>query len=140
MLSRRSFVLGLAGMSVCLGGCTKSDGRKPVFPVSGKVLDGTRPLAHASVVFHPVNDTDANVVKPRGKTDANGEFKLTTYVEGDGAPVGSYRVTIELWATVNADQGPVNRVLPKYGKAESSGFTAEVTAGPTTLAPFELKR
>lgn len=43
MLTRRLVLVGLA-MSVCgLASCSKGDdGRKPTFPVSGTVTDGTR--------------------------------------------------------------------------------------------------
>jgi hypothetical protein len=128
----------LAFTVVAATGCSKSEpDRKPTFAITGKVLDGTKPIANATVVFHPVGESG---VKPRGKTDANGDFVLTTYDGGDGAPAGSYRVTIELWATVSADGGPVNRIPAKYARQESSGFTAEVTAAPTTLQPFVLKK
>lgn len=121
-----------------MAGCSKSgEARKPTFAVIGKVLDGTKPVANATVVFHPVGDA---ALKPRGKTDANGEFKLTTYDGDDGAPAGQYQVTVELWATVSADGGPVNKIPAKYARPDSSGFRAEVTAGPTHLEPFALKK
>lgn len=119
-------------------GCGKAESdRKPTFAVEGCVLEGTKPVANATVVFHPVGDVG---VKPRGKTDANGVYKLTTYDGDDGAPAGSYRVTVELWATVHADAGPVNRIPAKYARPESSGFAAEVAAGPNTIEPFVLKK
>lgn len=129
--------LALAGLGL-LAGCSKSgESRQPTFAVAGTILDGTKPIANATVVFHPVGDAG---LKPRGKTDANGAFKLTTYDGDDGAPAGQYRVTVELWATMSADGGPVNRIPAKYAKPESSGFVADVTAGPNTLAPFTLKK
>ena len=122
-------------------GCSKSgEGRQPTFAVTGKVLDGSKPVANATVVFHPVGDAGP---KPHGKTDANGEFKLTTY-DGDdgddGAPAGKYKVTVELWATVTADGGPVNKIPAKYARPDSSGFAAVVAAGPTDLQAFTLKK
>ena len=126
-------------LAVAIAGCAKSESaRKPTFPIRGIVLDGSKPLTNATVVFHPVDGADP---KPRGKTDEKGEFTLTTYDSGDGAPAGRYRVTVELWATVHADSGPVNRVPAKYANPETSGFTAEVTANsPTNLQPFTLKK
>lgn len=138
---RRFWLLYLGFFVLFVCSCTRSDGRKPTFPTTGKVLDASgKPLPNASVVFHPVGTNDPDVPKPRGKTDQTGAFTLTTYDEGDGAPVGRYHVTIELWVTPNPDQGPVNRVAAKYAKPESSGFTVEVIAGPNELKPFELKK
>lgn len=139
MFNRRT-LRSLLVLSVALGvaGCGKSESdRQPTFAVEGRVLDGAKPVANATVVFHPVG---VDGVKPRGKTDANGVFKLTTYDGDDGAPAGSYRVTVELWTTVSADGGPVNRVPAKYARPDSSGFAAEVAARPTTIEPFVLKK
>lgn len=131
---RLAFIL----LAVVAAGCSKpGETRQPTFAVSGQVLDGANPIANATVVFHPVGDLG---VKPHGKTDANGEFKLTTYDGDDGAPAGRYRVTVELWATVTADGGPINKIPAKFAKPDSSGFTAEVAAGPTALQPFALKK
>jgi hypothetical protein len=128
----------VAVLLVVVAGCQKAEpARKPTFAVRGQILDGLKPLANATVVFHP---EDGVAEKPRGTTDANGEFSLTTYDLGDGAPAGQYRVTVELWATVSADGGPVNRVPARFAKPETSGFTATVADGPTTLQPFTLKK
>lgn len=126
---------GVLGMCGCQG---ETETRKPTFSVTGKVLDGSKPLANATVVFHPAGENGEGVIKPRGKTDENGVFRLTTYDANDGAPEGKYQVTIELWATVNSDEGPVNRVGVKYSKPETSGLTADVSKGPNELQPFTL--
>ena len=99
----------------------------------------SKPLADAQVVFHPV-DGAATAPKPRGKTDANGEFALTTYDGNDGAPAGQYRVSVELWKTVSSDTGPANQLPAKFADPAKSGLTATVNAGPTELQPFVLKR
>jgi hypothetical protein len=100
---RSSSLLRWAGLAavVCVIGLASScsNGRKPVFPVHGQVLDAKqKPAVGALVVFHPV-DADPKVpLKPLGKVDENGRFTLTTYVNGDGAPIGDYRITIT-WPT-----------------------------------------
>src|SRR5262245_50392711 len=76
-----------------LGGCS---GKPPVYPVRGEVRDSEgKPAKGVLVVFHPVGEANSSeVVKPVGRVDENGEFHLTTYVEGDGAPAGDYAVTL----------------------------------------------
>jgi hypothetical protein len=120
-------------------GCEGGERRTPTYTVSGKLTDGTKPVAHAQVVFHPLNGA-ADAPKPRGRTDANGEFKLTTYDGNDGAPAGQYKVSVELWKTTSADAGPSNHLPAKFADPEKSGLTATVNAGPTKLQPFVLKR
>lgn len=137
----RLCLCGLAFLALGVSSCGKSDGRKPTFAVTGKVLDGTKPVANATVVFHPVGDADPAAVKPRGLTGADGTFTQTTYDGNDGAPAGGYKVTVEQWlAGKRADDGVSNKLPPKFGNPDSSGLTATVNAGPTELAPIILKK
>jgi hypothetical protein len=138
---RRLLLASLGLLALGLPACSKEEARKPTFPVTGKVQLGNKPLAHASVVFHPVGESGPDVVKPRGKTDADGSFTLTTYDGNDGAPAGDYRVTVELWlSSGKGDEGPTSRLPEKYARPEKSGLSARVDAGPTELKPFDLKR
>lgn len=140
--TRRLFLAGVALAAVGVSACGSADGRKPTFPVTGRVVlaDG-KPAQHATVVLHPVGESGAGAVKPHGKVAPDGSFRLTTYEGDDGAPAGEYRVTVELWlASGRPDEGPSNRLSPKYAKAETSGLTATVNAGPTELKPIELKK
>jgi hypothetical protein len=140
MRSRRAFLVGLGLAALGVSSCGKTDGRKPTFPVSGKVVLGQSPVAHATVILHPVGDADPNAVKPRGTTKADGSFTLTTYDGNDGAPAGEYRVTVELWLGSAGDLGPTSRLPARYARPESSGLTAIVAAGRTELKPIEIKR
>jgi len=124
---------------VVIAGCTPREQRLPTFPVTGRVVYDGKPVANASLVFHAISAI-GDAPKPRGKTDANGDFKLTTYDTEDGAPAGEYRVTVEQWLTLNPEEGPQNRLAPKFAKPESSGLTATVDGGQTTLKPIDLKK
>ena len=140
-LVRRLSLPALAIVALTVASCSKADGRKPTFPVNGKVLlpDG-KPAEHATVVLHPVGDDGPSTARPRGKVSADGSFTLTTYDADDGAPAGEYRVTIELWRTTGrGDEGPTNRLPPKYARPDTSGLTATVGAGPTEMEPIKLK-
>ncbi len=130
-------LLLIAVVAVFCSSCGKADNRKPTFVVSGKVLDGTKPLANVAVVFHPVGEDGP---KPRGKTDAEGVFSLTTYDTADGAPAGEYRVTLELWLAGRPDEGPSNRLPAKLAKPESSAIQATVSTGRNELTPFNVKK
>lgn len=130
-------LLLIAVVAVFCSSCGKADNRKPTFVVSGKVLDGTKPLANVAVVFHPVGEDGP---KPRGKTDAEGMFSLTTYDTADGAPAGEYRVTLELWLAGRPDEGPSNRLPAKLAKPESSAIQTTVSTGRNELTPFNVKK
>ena len=48
------------------------------------------------MIFHPQEDADekAKKMRPFAYADGEGNFELKTYVDGDGAPPGTYRVSI----------------------------------------------
>jgi hypothetical protein len=138
--TRRLVLIGVGLVAMGLSSCGK-DGRKPTFPVSGQVLQGNKPVANATVILHPVEESGPDTVKPHGRTQADGTFTLTTYDGDDGAPAGDYRVTVELWlASPRGDEGPSNRLPARFAQPGSSGLSASVPAGATELQPFHLKR
>ena len=132
----------LAMVCVAFTACllqTSCAGRKAVYPVAGKVLFKGRPAAGAIVQFHPENP-DKEVLVPQGETDSEGNFELTSYEFGDGAPAGQYVVTV-IWGVPAKGGDGYDRMLvpPKYMRQETSGLNAVVLAQPTTLEPFQLK-
>ena len=141
MVTRRIGTAFVIGMALLLPACDSGDARKPTFPVTGKLVINGKAAEHATVIFHPVGDADPNAIRPRGKVNADGTFKLTTYDGDDGAPAGKYRVTAEWWlADRKSDAPPSNRLPPKFANADQSGLTAEVRSEPTTLETFAIKR
>lgn len=128
------FIFGVVSLSGCQ---VKNDQPAPV-AVVGRLVEKGKPVAHATVVFHPTSRS--LLVRPHGRTDEKGEFRLTTFEPNDGAPVGSYRVTVELWQTLRPEGGPENRLPGKYAKPESSGLIAEVSAQSPELPVIEIKR
>ena len=133
------FVLALAALCPA---CAKS-GRQPVYPVRGQVLVRGRPAAWAQVTFHPLDDGGPDAVRPVGHVDQQGRFRLTTYADGDGAPAGEYRVTVQWFLATRARGGDeyrsVNYLPARYGRAETSGLRATVTPGANDLPAIELK-
>jgi hypothetical protein len=117
-----------------------SSGRKPVNPVRGQILVDGKPAAQAQVLFHPDGGGN-NDPRPTGHTDDQGYFDLTSYKNGDGAPEGSYAVTVT-WFRVFGGGGKeiVSRnVLPnRYASPQSSQLHATVAKGKNDLAPLQL--
>src|SRR5438046_1554247 len=94
MLSRgRMLVIALA--LTLLAGCQ----RPVIAPVKGRVACDGKPVVDAYLIFDPVakDDADREPGKPAtGKTNAAGEYVLSTYKPYDGALVGSHTVTVSL--------------------------------------------
>lgn len=120
---------------LCLSllGCSSRQ-PKPVYAVSGVVLFNQQPLAKARVVLHPMDRHMLPTELPSGVTDAAGRFTLSTYRDGDGAPTGSYRVSI-LTEGLKLD-GPVPVT---YADPLRSGLSVRIGAASIKLPAMELK-
>lgn len=79
----------LALLTGCSDGGPKT---KPVFPVKGTVTHKGEPVSGVQLNFAPAGGgPDATFAT--GTSGAGGEFTLSTYRKGDGAPAGEYVVT-----------------------------------------------
>lgn len=140
--------------------CGCGDGGVARYPVSGAVHVDGQPAAGAIVVFCPVETSpEADRLRPAGRADATGVFRLTTIEPDDGAPAGAYKVLVQ-WpegaeAAASAggpnrmpaaavDRGgrggprPADRLQGKYYNLESTPLTAQVAKQANELPPFEL--
>jgi len=80
-------------------GCGSADTRfhAPTIPVKGKLLVDGKPFGPCVIFFAVINpDPDPKKFVPTvtGQVKEDGSFVLTTYNQGDGAPVGTYRVSL----------------------------------------------
>ncbi len=88
---------------VCLlVGCAKKyTDEKAVYPITGVVTvdgvpqEGLQLKLHDDVVSDPSKPTFSS-----GYSGADGKVSISTYADGDGAPAGTYKVTI-LWQEFN---------------------------------------
>lgn len=116
-------------------------------PLSGQVtLDG-EPVAEAALMFTPV----AGGRPAQAVTDAEGRFEAWTLEPGDGAIVGEHRVAVTQSKLVGIEateaglegvsSGPVrveSAIPAKYGRADSSGLTAQVDSGEDNYVELSL--
>jgi len=124
-----------------LAGCSSSDSVK-LFPVEGELKLNGQPLAGAQVVFHPQVGA-VNVPPARAQTDASGRFKLTTFQTEDGAPAGTYSVTVEFFPLLRQHDEFVagrNILPPKYASPATTDLRIDVAKGPNKLTALEIKR
>jgi hypothetical protein len=142
---RRSTAWAALLGSALLSGCG-NDGRLDVYPVTGTVTQKGQPIQGAKVVFFGQEEhlKAAGVPIPEGETDASGKFALKTYEEGDGAPAGTYKVSISWMEVVRPSEDPEatveqDRLKGRYVDPEKSGLTATVAEDDTELPPFELQ-
>lgn len=103
-------------------------------PVSGRVLMGRQPVPGAIVTLEPKFEWKPDVPKPRAVTEADGSFEIGTKLTGDGAPAGTYQVSI------GSPEGESKiRIAAKFEDPASSGLTATVADKPVRLPDFLVK-
>ena len=128
----------LAGfIALLLMGC---DAASPVAcqPVSGTVTRDGKPVGGAMVVLHPVAEIAGLTQKPMAVTDETGQFAVTTFERGDGAPIGEYQVTVvqrapTLVGEEMVREGP-NLLPQRLSYPTTSGVNASIVAGENALS------
>jgi hypothetical protein len=147
------FASALASL-VVLSGCS-GDGRLDVAKVRGKVTYKGHGVPQATVLLFRIDPPDemSRKLHPYAYVQPDGSFEIKTYVEGDGAPPGKYRVSImapTAGGTSKKDQpaeaqsasAPGVRVpaaiAAKFANVETAGLEIDVNAGENNLPPFEL--
>jgi hypothetical protein len=115
--------------------CSRGPRRPATYPVSGTITWKGQPVEGAVVVFVPTGDFEPAA----GTTDAAGKYQLTTFVAGDGAQAGEYRVKVSKYETPSNEFSefrapPLKSVLPvKYDSDSTSGIVLTVSKQPNTL-------
>jgi hypothetical protein len=138
----RSALWSLLAAAVLLPIGCGGEQRLAVHPVQGRLVDGGQPLVGAMVVFHPT-DVSLAELSPRGTTDADGRFVLTTFDTADGAPAGDYVITVLKFETVEGPNGiePGPNVLDRsLADRTGSPFRFTVVPGPNTVPDYDVRR
>jgi len=139
-------------LSCCFTGCGgPASGRLKTATVTGRVTFKGEPLSLGEIKFLPDGATGEGVRVAYSTLDENGRYSLTTYGNGDGAILGSHRVTIVSREEVTPGMGkrmtpqgmapaqqPKSFIPERYAKPETSGLTAEVKSGSNEIN-FDLQ-
>lgn len=142
--SRASRSLGcLTSLCIVLAaGCSGPSGPE-CYPVRGQVLRDGKPLAEAQICFHPLDSAPPGVPRPQATTDEQGRFALTTLRPDDGAPAGSYRITVERRAPRQIGEelvrGGANELPARYAQANTSPLEFAVQPGENEVPPLVIE-
>ncbi len=141
-----TLLLMLAATSL---GCSSGEtallpGRSPTIPVHGKITLNGAPIEGATVMFF----SEKLAITSYGKTDATGNYQLTTYEPGDGAPVGHYQVSVKKSQQTIVEPSDHPAIPPKsqtsqllppqYSDYDSSQLKAVVAEGGNNAFQFNL--
>ena len=117
-------------------GCNRGRELKALYPARGQVFFDGKPAKGARVVFHPVGAPDPRAILPQAQVADDGTFVLSTYNFEDGAPQGSYSVTV----VKMQGNGPVNLLLSRYENPATSGLEVQIEKRDNELPPFNLNK
>ena len=135
----------IAGILLCsLTGCGESPdpNARPVTPVQGTITFRGKPIPDATVRFHPASPVSDGkpLVIPRGHVDDRGEFVVSTYRAGDGAPAGEYQLSVSWQGSLagvdEEEEDRLKELLPrKYCSPETSQLTFAVAPDTKNVIP-----
>ena len=133
-LQRASAGLGLALLLIV--GCGRVT--PLTMPVKGTVTFEGSPLAEADVAFTPTGGRPAT-----GRTDAAGQFTLTTFRTNDGAMIGKHTVTVCKHVKKDPNATGVYfdyvQVTPeKFSRPNELPLRADVTASGPNEFTFDI--
>ena len=125
-------------LALLLSSCGRTDSPRP-YPCKGSVRINGEPAKDAMVAFYHLDEWGKRTIVPMAWTDDHGDFVLTTYKEGDGAPAGDYEVTIT-WPAYHTRRGVgPDRLDGRFADPKKSGLHAHVEAKDNELEPFTIK-
>ena len=121
-------------------GCGPADEeRPPLHRAQGSLWINNQPAEGAMLVFHRIGEPsfDARGTRPTASVDAEGNFSLTTYQAGDGAPAGEYQVAI-LWFDEPQSSSPWDKLGGRLANPNRSGIQVTVEPGRDSLEPIRI--
>jgi len=117
-------------------GCgSKPQSPIPLAAVKGVVAYQGQPLPSGTITFMPVRGTNTAT----GEI-VNGEYSLSTFTPGDGAPPGEYQVAVTAWKKP-PEMGVegVPAIPARYLDPKKSGLTATVSQEQEQKIDFQLQ-
>jgi hypothetical protein len=135
----RLLILGILAATGC-----GSDEFLPCHPAKGTATFRGTPMQHARVTLYPVDakDEKSKHVLPSGVVGEDGTYRLTTYRFADGAPAGTYALTVAWPSGPDSEsESPsfiADRLQRNYDSPKKPLMQVTIEEGDNTLPPIEL--
>jgi len=142
-MKKRLICLGMALIFSLAGGCSSAPAPPSFYPVRGQIVLDGQPVRFANVSLTPKDLVNDDAPAATGRTDANGEFSIQTYMGPgyDGALPGEYWVSL---ATPARSPGDANGVTPsaipkQYRHPKTSKISITVREETNDLGTIRLR-
>jgi hypothetical protein len=129
------------GLAASLVGCSERPGWEKTHPVTGKLIYKGQPVSDAEIAFFPIASDAPNSVRPKAKTNSGGQFSVWTYARGDGAPAGSYKVTVvrhQIATSKGTLVAKPNDLPARYANKSTTNLEVEIHEGANELPEWHL--
>jgi len=127
-------------LSLVAAGCSRPRLDRPeTHPVRGRLFVGDKPAAGARVQLNAVDEPKLAGLYPHAIVESDGSFQLTTYRTHDGAPAGTYALTVK-WPfppSPKREEGP-DRFQGRYSNPQKPAAQVQVSAGENDLGAIRL--
>ena len=135
--------VGIASAVLLIGGCGGGPSPPSFYPVRGQVVLDGQPVSFASISLTPKDSANDDNPSATGRTDANGEFSIRTYMGPgyEGALPGEYWVSLSSPPRVPDDPNGVKpSAIPKqYRHPKSSKISITVKEESNDLGTIRLR-
>ena len=113
--------------------------RPSLSPEQGSLHIHGKPASGARVRLFAIGNPKLEGLCPHAEVEADGSFRLMTYQPGDGAPEGTYALTVT-WPLPppRGKELGKDRLQGKYADPRHPAREVRITPGENTLEPLRL--
>lgn len=123
-------------------GGSREPARPELHPAQGTFLVNGTPAPGAMLILAPASGQagiDERGTRPTATIQEDGSFRISTYADEDGVPVGEYQVGV-IWIVTSDEMTEVDRLGGKFSNPASTGLRISIHAGDNQLGSLELKQ
>lgn len=133
-------IIRCASLAACAlaAGCGGEEWQVATHPATGRITINGEAPAGALVQLHSIGGkVDERDSRPWGKVREDGTYSLSTYETGEGAPPGTYAITVT-WPTDPKVPFAPDRLKYKYSRPEQSKWQATIKEGENEIPTIEI--
>ena len=137
-VNRISALQGMLILVLLTTGCSGPDSWKVrTHKTSGNItINGAHPV-NAMIILKSIGDPiDTRHSQPWGEVGQDGTYQLTTYQTNDGAPAGTYAITLFWPSSPGSD---IDRLKEQFDSIENAVAQVEIKSGNNTIPDIKLE-
>lgn len=112
-----------------------------LYKAQGSLTINGKPAEGAMLIFSPLRQqeqVDKRGTRPHAYVDASGNFQVTTYQEGDGIPLGEYKIAL-IWEDKPNSSSSWDKLDSQYVNPDSTNLRVAVAPGDNQFEPMKLE-